>query len=396
MIIVVTATYIIVCVIFYYRHTYLRREHLYEYGIEKLLEADYQEAKDTFNELGDYKNSPEYVELATNSIAYENAMQLFKREDYKRAYEIFSDLGDFQDSQSFIKECNVKLLRLQQATTISAGIRSSAGVVRNGKVYLAGNDYYSWNSELGSWNDIVSISVKGDFLVGLKDDGTVVTTGQIPEYYVETKTWNDIIAISTGQQHIIGLVSDGTLVAQGHNGDGQANIDNWHDMVDIATGWRHTVGLDSNGDIYITGYGSERQIKEILDHKDDWTNIIAIDAGGGSSGDSGNIPYTVALKQDGTVVTTLMGEIAEEISKWEDVIAISAGDMHIVGLKQDGTVVTTLMGEIAEEIREWTDIVAVSAGYGFTLGLKADGTVVAVGYNQNGQIDVDSWENIKI
>lgn len=384
------------CVIFYYRNTYLRREHLYEYGIEKLLEADYQEAKDTFNELGDYKNSPEYVELATNSIVYESAMQLFKREDYKRAYEIFSDLGDFQDSQSFIKECNVKLLRLQQATTISAGIRSSAGVVRNGKVYFAGDDYYSWKSELDSWNDIVSISVKGNFLVGLKDDGTVVTAGQIPGYYVGTKTWSDIIAISTGQQHIIGLKSDGTVVAQGYNGDGQVNIDNWHDIVDIATGWRHTVGLDSNGDIYITGYGSEKQLKVILDQKDDWKDIIAIDAGGGSSGDIGNIPYTVALRKDGTVISTLTGEIADNISGWKNIIAISAGDSHIVGLKADGTVVTTQQGQSAEEISGWTDIVAVSAGYGFTLGLKVDGSVVAVGYNHDGQIDVDSWENITI
>lgn len=382
--------------IFYCRHTYLRRENLYEYGIEKLLEADYQEAKDIFNELGDYKNSSEYVELASNSIDYESAMQLFKREDYKRAYEIFSDLGDFQDSQSFIQECNVKLLRLQQATTISAGIRSSAGVVRNGKVYFAGDDYYSWKSELDSWNDIVSISVKGDFLVGLKDDGTVVTAGKIPEYYVETKTWSDVIAISTGQQHIIGLRSDGTLVVQGNNGDGQANIDDWHDIVAISTGWRHTVGLDSNGEIYITGLGSNRQLEYIEEHKAEWANIADIDAGGGSSGDIGTIPYTVALRKDGTVISTLTGEIAEEISEWDDIIAISAGDFHIVGLRADGTVVTTQLGEYAEEISGWTDIVAVSAGYGFTLGLRADGTVVAVGYDKNGQIDVDSWENITI
>ena len=44
----------------------------------------------------------------------------------------------------------------------------------------------------------------------------------------------------------------------------------------------------------------------------------------------------------------------------------------------------------------WTDIVAVSAGTFHTVGLKSDGTVRAVGYNDDGQCDVGSWENIKL
>ena len=327
-------------------------------------------------------------------MLYNEAYNNYESESYSLAIEKFTELNGYRDSEELIKECRLQLAKYQQATTISAGIRSSVGMIRKGKVYLAGKDDYAWKPELENWNNIVSVSVKGNFVVGLKEDGTVVMAGEIPEYYVGTRTWNDIISISTGEQYIIGLKSDGTLVAQGHNGDGQANIDKWDDMVAIATGWRHTVGLDKNGKIHITGYGSERQLKEIEKHKDKWTDIVAISAGGGSSGEIGTVAYTVALRKDKKVVTTLTGDVAEEISKWSDIVAISAGDSHIVGLTSNNTVLTTQVGKSAEKISKWSDIVAVSAGYGFTLGLEKSGKVVAAGYNREGQTDVMSWDNI--
>lgn len=431
----------------FFRNAYLekiRLTTLYKSGIDNIEKEEYLEAQKDFSELGDYKDSLVQTEIARNleqqKVKYDSAIEAFNNEDYKNAIELFTEIKDFKDSESYIEKanklmkqkdanenlyneaynyyesnnyilaiqtfsklngykdsvkmlekCRLELAKLQQATTISAGIRSSVGMIRHGKVYLAGNDEYLWKDKLDSWNDIISISVKGDFVAGLKDNGTVVIAGKIPEYYVSTKTWSDIIAVSTGQQYIIGLKSDGTLVAQGHNGDGQVNIDDWTEIITISTGWRHTVGLDSNGEIHITGYGSEKQLKQIEEHKEDWCNIVAISAGGGSSGNIGTTAYTAALKQDGTVVTTLTGEIAEKVSKWEDIIAISAGDSHIVGLKSDGTVITTQTGNSAEETSNWEQIVAVSAGYGFTLGLKKDGTVVATGYEHQGQTDVESW-----
>lgn len=377
-------------------------EQIEDFKTSKKYIENYENNVELFEQIDGFKNSKEYIEKANNLLTkknededlYNEAYKNYKSENYILAIQKFIELSNYKNSKKMLRKCKIKLAKLQQATTISAGIRSSVGMIRHGKVYLAGKDKYSWKSKLKSWNDIISVSVKGDFVIGLKDDGTVVIAGKVPEYYVGTKTWDDIISISAGEQYIIGLRTDGTLVAQGHNGDKQADIDDWHDIVAVSTGWRHTVGLKSNGQIYITGFGSKRQLEEIANHKKDWTNIINISAGGGSSGDIGATSFTAALKQDGSVVTTLTGEIAEKVSKWKDIIAISAGDSHIVGLKSDGSVVTTQTGKSLEEISNWDKIVAVSAGYGFTLGLKEDGTVVATGYDRQGQTDVDSWEDI--
>lgn len=378
------------------------KDEIYTNGVNLFNEGDYEGAIELLSQIDGFRDSKKYIEESYNIITKNNnnesifneAYSYYKSEDYILAIQTFSELKSYKNSEEMIQECRIQLARLQHATTISAGIRSSVGMIRNGKVYLAGNDYYSWESELDTWNDIISISVKGNFVVGLKEDGTVVMAGKVPEYYVGTKTWNDIIAISTGQQYIIGLKTDGTLVAQGHNGDHQVDIDEWTNIVDIATGWRHTVGLDSDGEVHITGLGSERQLNYIEKHKDEWENIIDIDAGGGASGDIGTTAYTVALKQDGTVVTTLTGEIAKEVEKWKDIIAISAGDSYIVGLKSDNTIVTTQTEQSLDEINKDSDIVAISAGYGFALGLKTDGSVAAIGYNHNGQINVEEWKGI--
>ena len=75
---------------------------------------------------------------------------------------------------------------------------------------------------------------------------------------------------------------------------------------------------------------------------------------------------------------------------------VSAGCYHTVGLKTDGTVVGVGYNNYGElNVDSWTDIVQVSAGGGVhTVGLKANGTVVAVGYNYYGILNVDSWTDI--
>lgn len=301
-----------------------------------------------------------------------------------------------------IQESRLELARLQQATTISAGIRYSTGIVSEGKIKYSG-DYELLEEELSAWEDIISISLNGHLAIGLKQDGTVVTTGKIPDYpdyYIDTHTWKDIIAISSGQQYIVGLESDGTLVAQGHNGDGQLDINNWEDIVAISCGWRHTVGLDSNGNIKISGFQSESQLNNISEHKDDWTNIIAISAAGGSSETSGRNAYTAALKQNGKVVTTLPSEIQEKISNWNGIVAISAGDFYLVGLTSNSDVLiqqvdySINLDDSIKEISNWNDIVAISAGRGFTLAVNSKSKLFASGFYKDHQIDIDDWEDI--
>lgn len=97
----------------------------------------------------------------------------------------------------------------------------------------------------------------------------------------------------------------------------------------------------------------------------------------------------VALKQNGTVCPA---DIAPD---WKDIVAVSAGEKHVVGLKSNGTVVAVGDNYYGQcNVSDWKDIIAIYAGYSHTVGIKADGTVVAVGFDTWGQCDVSNWTDI--
>lgn len=66
-----------------------------------------------------------------------------------------------------------------------------------------------------------------------------------------------------------------------------------------------------------------------------------------------------------------------------------------MGLRSDGTVVAVGNNDYGEcDVDSWTDIVAVAAGF-HTVGLRSDRTVVATGDNEYGQCNVSSWKGIR-
>ena len=104
------------------------------------------------------------------------------------------------------------------------------------------------------------------------------------------------------------------------------------------------------------------------------------------------------MKADGSVVAVGNNEEGQcKVSRWREIVAISASEYHTVGLKSNGTVVAagdkecfTLDKDVFDEVEsdvtsvtQWNDIVAISAGNYHTVGLKKDGAVVELGARYN-------------
>jgi alpha-tubulin suppressor-like RCC1 family protein len=167
-----------------------------------------------------------------------------------------------------------------------------------------------------------------------------------------------VTGIAAGGNHTVALKNDGTVVAWGYNRYGQVTGTPTLDGPYSATASPVTLG------------------GQIL------SGVTAIAAGGG---------HTVALKNDGTVVTWGGQKTPVPVAAQSGVTAIAAGagGSHTVALKNDGTVVawgSNSYGETTVPVAAQGGVTAITAGGGYTVALKNDGTVVAWGYNFYGAV----------
>jgi uncharacterized protein YkwD len=266
---------------------------------------------------------------------------------------------------------------------------NTIGLRKNGTIIATGHSSGVINR--AGWTDIVKIAAPfvSDYLVGLRSDGTVVTTNQ--HLSNELSSWNNIIDIAVGGYfNIVGLRSNGTVVILNgtmHDYD----ISDWNDIVAVSAGSQHILGLRSDGTVLATGYCNvvNHQIASSRLDTSSWRDIIAISAGE---------RHSVGLKSDGTVISVGDNEIRQRnVHNWQNIVAIEAGSLRTIGLRADGTVVGTGdnialndMGTILDLNNQWTDIIAVAVGNNHVVGLKADGSVVVVGMS-DGRRATENW-----
>src|SRR3989338_1962037 len=59
--------------------------------------------------------------------------------------------------------------------------------------------------------------------------------------------------VAAGDDYILGLKNDGTVVAIGNNDFGQCDVSDWSDIVEVAAWNNFTVGLKSDGTVVAVG-----------------------------------------------------------------------------------------------------------------------------------------------
>lgn len=381
-------------------------EALYANAEDLYNKGEYEEAFSFFQQLQGYENSDLYIADITLLLQekmqeriYKEAIRLFESGEYRSVLEELSKIEGYPNSVELIQKCNDILARQRLGYTFSAGVNGSVAIKTEDEIVFSGEQMREQISPLIG-KDLVSIACFGIVAAGLRQDGTVVVSDVKG---IDVDNWENIIAIDVGYAFVVGLKSDGTVVSSGHNGDGQCNVENWESITAIASGWRHTVGLTTDKTVKITGYANRNHRNQV----EAWTDIIAIAAGGGSGISAGG-GHTVGLKEDGSVVAAGDNTYGQcNVQDWEHIVAIAAGDWHTVGLREDGSVVATGLYEDGDYIPGtssdpcavdvWEDIVAIDANDGYTLGLTSEGTIVATGYNaQNQRPNSGDWLNILV
>lgn len=200
-------------------------------------------------------------------------------------------------------------------------------------------------------------------------------SGVFPLTYAPYSRLRPVIA--TSGRHVVGVRQDGTVVTIGYSiaSLGLYGADKWWDVVSVAATPWETVGLKKDGTVLTTGNN---------DHVSAWRDIISIAA---------NFIHTVGLKKDGTVLTTGVDESGScQVDGWRDIISIAAGRHHTVGLKKDGTVVAAGDNSSGQcDVGGWRDVAAIVARNEYTIGIQKNGSILLAGKIEVQPRDVNHW-----
>ena len=115
---------------------------------------------------------------------------------------------------------------------VSVGLTTTAGLKSDGTVVVAGGGNFGigfTQGDVDDWHDIAAIEC-GTYLIGLKSDGTLVTTYIDEESPRNVADWTNITAVSMGYNHTVGLRPDGSVIALGLNYAYQCDVSDWSDI----------------------------------------------------------------------------------------------------------------------------------------------------------------------
>lgn len=351
-------------------------------NIELVKESKYSRASELYNN-GDYVNS--YF-LFLESRGYSDANEKLNDISSKLNRQIIS-ASDYHTvalktdgtvvAAGNLDSRKCKLSKWKDIVSVDTGEHFTVGLKANGTVVSACDKGYEEDCDVADWENIVAISSAGGITAGLKADGTVLVSSDGSERVLKALQWKEIVAVSVGGSSygyndgmVVGLKKDGTVVTTGN----VPEISEWKNIVKIFAGRNCVIGLKNDGAVIAaldkdaydrTKEGVKKHILNNLNSLDSKNlSTISIDE-----------QHVVGLKSDGTLIA--IGCDAEEygIYEWKDLIAVSTVhywdgvanlrkdlteiyDFRAVAVKTDGTVIATeeSNGKGENNVWGWTDV----------------------------------------
>ena len=109
--------------------------------------------------------------------------------------------------------------------------------------------------EFEKWSDIQSIYSGVDAVGAIKKDGTAIFSNTRFNDYGQknVSAWTNLTQLALSEYHTVGLREDGTVVATGNNHSGQCEVEDWKDIVYISVGESCTLGISKEGRLLVAG-----------------------------------------------------------------------------------------------------------------------------------------------
>lgn len=354
----------------------------YEKADGLMAEGSYLEAGKLFDKLNDYQDAEARMEECFSTV-YQQAEELVAKEKYPEAAEIFTQLGDYKDSAQRVTEC--------QDAKYAKDIADIEALAEQGKTAEAALAFAAMGEKARSmelWDKIAQRKVIDAQLylgIAIKNDGTVVNSESKLYFEYDLSDWSQIVDVAASENYLIGLREDGTVMGYGVSSE-KIDVSRWTDVVAIDASTITAAALHYDGTVSLTGNIGVGASNEALREAEEWTGIISIMV---------STNHIVGLKADGTVVAVGDNDYGQcDVQGWTDIVAIYGDYGETIGLKSDGTVVYTgYRAEDYDSLSGWTNIVSIATSGDHIVGLRADGTLIAKGNNTYHECEVADVKN---
>lgn len=350
--------------------------HLGFWIYDDLIQPEIYKAKaEEYYIAGDYEQAYDYYSRACDSQGMERAVA-------KGAYS-YAEKGDIDKAVEFVKkitDANASEKEFKKVCYKYAEYCIDKGEKENAAVYFGKAIGYSDAKErsFGLWDDIaVRVKASQSFwyytnidIGWIMSDGTVEAKGENQGEEHTVYGLDDIISIAVFGDEIVGLRSDGTLVST----SAEEDYSEHENVVGI-----YNQGGFVNNLVILYADGTVNGIFLLGDYAGYFDTII-------------HISDDIFLKSDGTVVTC--EDYAPYVKDWSDVVDVTSTTDAVFALKSDGTVLSAdKNGNAVSEVASWRNIKNISSDGTEALGLKENGTVVSTKAdskfaNESGIIDM--------
>lgn len=251
--------------------------------------------------------------------------------------------------------------RVALADTYSAYVTNRGALTVNGSA-----------PDTSDFTKIVQVDTDGTNLIGLKKDGTLVYTGNLPS---EVQKWKNITSIAISETHYVAVEEDGTVVCYGD--DDACKVDAWTNMEKVYAGDSFTIGIDTSGRIKVSGDVNDVDtLESLIDVK-----AVAI----------GEEEIAVLFNSGKVTCSSLYGSTVTNTASWSNIQAVAIGSDFVAGITSSDTViVATTNDTLTEAVAKFASIKYIAARNNTLVVVNLGEQVLGAGdnsYNQYGTLE---------
>lgn len=261
-------------------------------------------------------------------------------------------------------------LKLRSSNRLDASKTSVVYIDNKGVVKGSGDNS---NGQLNlDFDNIVKVGEGSTFTVVLDKEGNLDSTGLVDTYAKEIRKWKNIVDFDCGDGHIIALDNNGEVFCTGDTTFGQCQVRGKKTVKRVFATDTGSIILNEDGTL--TSSGDFFGKSSLKNHRD----IIDI-----ASSDT----LLVLLNANGKVEYYSSGRDYKDAPFFENITDIACGSDFIAGLDSDGNVHIDIDNYIlAEEVEKWQDIIAIASGSDYLVAYDGS-SISGVGKNTYKQFD---------